>query len=237
MKHDREEVLRVSVLIAAAGTGSRMGAGVNKQFLMLGDMPVLAHTLLAFEGVEQVSEIVISAKEDEIVTIGHLIQDFGIRKVRAVVPGGATRQESVRLGLEHVTEQKVLVHDGARPFVEKEHILAVVEALQMHDAVTLGVRVKDTIKRVDKSGCVCETPERDGLFQIQTPQGFLTEVLRNAHQKALEANFQATDDAALAELIGVPVYVISGSAWNLKLTAPEDLVIGEAILAAKQRKK
>ncbi|MBE5040374.1 2-C-methyl-D-erythritol 4-phosphate cytidylyltransferase [Ructibacterium gallinarum] len=233
MKHEKQDVLQASVIIAAAGTGSRMGAGVNKQFLMLGDMPVLAHTLFAFENAELISEIVISAKHDEIVTISHLIQDFDIRKVKAIVPGGETRQESVRLGLEHVTSKMVLVHDGARPFVEEEQILTAIRMLHKHQAVTLGVPVKDTIKRVDSHENVCETLERSGLFQIQTPQGFRTDVLRKAHQKALKEEFQATDDAALAEYIGVPVHVISGSVWNLKLTTPEDLVMGRAILAAR----
>lgn len=222
-----------SALIAAAGLGSRMGTGVNKQFIMLDDMPVLAHTLLAFDSASQIDEVIVVTQETEILTVSDLVKDFGIRKVKGIVPGGATRQESVRLGLSHVTCGKVLIHDGARPFVTPEQIDAVADQLESCDAAALGIPVKDTIKRVGVNGLICETLERDGLFQIQTPQGFRTEVIKKAHAQAALDEISVTDDCALAEYIGIPVRIVTGSAHNLKVTTPEDLVIAEALLLGK----
>ena len=219
----------VSVVIAAAGSSTRMG-GINKQFLLLNKIPVLAHTLLRFSKLPSVSEIIIAARKDDLLLINDMVKDFGIQKVKAVIPGGANRQESVRLGLEHINEPIVLIHDGARPMVTNECIEKVIKQLEACDAAALGVPVKDTIKRVMPNGQIIETLNRDELVQIQTPQGFRSEIIRDAHKRALIENVFATDDCMLAELMGIPVYVVSGDYQNIKITTPEDIAICEAML-------
>lgn len=220
----------VSALIAAAGMGTRMGAGVNKQFLLLEGVPILAYTLRAFDASDLVEEIIVVSREDEILTVSDLVKEFGIRKVKGIVPGGRTRQESVRLGLAHITGDRVLVHDGARPFVAPEQINAVAKALKNCPAAALGIPVRDTVKRVDAMGRIVETLEREGLYRIQTPQGFHTEQLKKLHEEAEKQGISVTDDCALAEDRGIPVTIVEGSAVNLKVTTPEDLQIGRVLL-------
>ena len=225
----------VSAVIAAAGSGSRMKSSVNKQFLLLDGIPVLAHTLKVFQDAEVIDEIVIVASEKELLSIGELVDKYNITKVKEITKGGATRQESVKCGLEKISGSRVLIHDGARPFVTKDQIEEVAQRLLYCSAAAVGVKVKDTIKRVNKDNVIVETLDREELVQIQTPQGFVSDVIIDAHNRAEKEGILVTDDCALAEYMGIDVYVVEGSSRNIKITVPEDLEIGEAFLKGGKR--
>ena len=225
----------VSAVIAAAGSGSRMKSSVNKQFLLLDGIPVLAHTLKVFQNAEIIDEIVIVASEKELLSIGELVDKYNITKVKSITKGGATRQESVKCGLEKISGSRVLIHDGARPFVTIKQIEEVAQKLLYCSAAAVGVKVKDTIKRVNKDNVIVETLDREELVQIQTPQGFVSNVIIDAHNRAEKEGILVTDDCALAEYMGIDVYVVEGSSRNIKITVPEDLEIGEAFLKGGKR--
>lgn len=225
----------VSAVIAAAGSGSRMKSSVNKQFLLLDGIPVLAHTLKVFQDAEVIDEIVIVASEKELLSIGELVDKYNITKVKEITKGGATRQESVKCGLEKISGSRVLIHDGARPFVTEKQIEEVAQKLLYCSAAAVGVKVKDTIKRVNKDNVIVETLDREELVQIQTPQGFVSDVIIDAHNRAEKEGVLVTDDCALAEYMGIDVYVVEGSSRNIKITVPEDLEIGEAFLKGGKR--
>lgn len=226
----------VSAVIAAAGNSVRMG-GVNKQLLMLDGIPALARTLISFSEIPDITEIIVTVRNEDLLIISDMIKDFGIEKVKAIIPGGATRQESIRIALNHVTEPLVLIHDGARPMVSHEIIRNVIDCLETCDAAAPGVKTKDTIKKVDSSGIITETLERDGLVQIQTPQGFRTDIIRSAHQSAAENSISVTDDCALAEIMGIAVHIVNGEYQNIKITTPEDVNICEALLSDGQTRR
>jgi 2-C-methyl-D-erythritol 4-phosphate cytidylyltransferase len=225
--------MSVYVLIPAAGMGRRMGASVNKQYLPLGDRPVLSHTIALFDRHPSVDHIFVICPEAEMALCRREVLDpFSFAKVRDLVPGGAERQDSVRNGLQacQAGEQDiVLIHDGARPLLSPTLIDPIIAAVQYHGAAIVGVPVKDTIKLV-RDGMIDETPARSLLWQAQTPQGFRFGLIRNAHAKALQKNYCGTDDASLIEWLGNPVAMIEGNYRNIKITTPEDLVLARAFL-------
>jgi len=223
-----ESVNSVSVVVVAAGNSSRMG-GINKQFLFFGETPVLVHTLRAFCTLPEIGEIIVVTRAEDCNAVASMLDTHAITKVKAIVPGGQSRQESVCLGLAHVGADKVLIHDGARPFVTKQEILDVIAALYECDAAVVGVPVKDTVKRVNPDGTVIETVPRNELMAVMTPQGFTTSVIQKAYQKANADGVALTDDTSAAEYAGVPVRVLLGSYQNIKITTPEDISHGEAI--------
>jgi 2-C-methyl-D-erythritol 4-phosphate cytidylyltransferase len=224
---------KVTVLIPAAGMGRRMGRSVAKQFLPLGDMPMLAHTLLAFQRASEIDEIIpILSKEDMESCLRDIIEGYHLTKVRTLVVGGKERQDSVANGLQKLEKDAsvVLVHDGVRPFVTSEMIHASVEHARKGESVAVGVPIKDTIKEVNDQGVVRATLERSRLWAIQTPQAFPAKVLRKAYDEAVTQRHYGTDDATLVERTGVAVRVIMGSYENIKITTPEDLLLAEEIL-------
>lgn len=229
MKQREKKQEKTSAVVVAAGNSTRMGGGCNKQLLMLADMPVLAHTLSAFSAAEEIFEIIVVTRDQDILLIQDLIKEFSIRKVKAVIPGGTSRQESVFRGLSEVTGERVLIHDGARPFITAEEIKAVISSLDECCAAALGVAVRDTVKRIDGNQMVRETIPRENLVQVQTPQGFHTKEILAAHKKAAEEGIEVTDDCALAEYIGIPVRILPGSRRNLKITTPEDVALAQAL--------
>lgn len=224
----------ISAIIPAAGVGRRMGTNKKKQYILLQGKPILAHTLEVFQHCERITEIIIVTNEDEINYCKNEIVDrFSLNKVVKVVRGGDTRQESVTKGLMEVSEKSshVLVHDGVRPFVSREALERLFNGLEGAEGCILGVPVKDTIKIVDTKGCVESTPNRDQLWAIQTPQVFKKDLLVGAYEKANKESFQGTDDASLVEsMTNSDVKVISGEYTNIKITTPEDLLLGERIL-------
>ena len=229
---------KVTALIPAAGMGRRMGKTVAKQFLPLGDKPMLAHTLLAFQRAPEIDEIIpILSQEDMESCLRDVIEHFHITKVKTLVVGGRERQDSVLNGLHKLDKDAsvVLVHDGVRPFVTLEMIRECVERARKGECVAVGVPLKDTIKEVDDKGMVRRTLERSKLWAIQTPQAFPVKILKHAYEEALQHKISATDDAMLVERSGVMVRVIMGSYENIKITTPEDLIVAEEILKRRQR--
>jgi 2-C-methyl-D-erythritol 4-phosphate cytidylyltransferase len=229
--------MNATVLIPAAGTGSRMGAGVNKQYLTLADRPILAHTLALFDGHPAIGDIyIISPREEIPFCRDEIVARYGFAKVRSVVPGGAERQDSVANGLAACAagdREVVLVHDGVRPLFPATLIETVIATAERRGACLVGVPVKDTIKEVE-GGLVRGTPERTCLWLAQTPQAFRVGLLRTAVAQARADGFRGTDDASLVERLGVPVAMVEGSYRNIKITTPEDLVLARALLAAAE---
>ena len=218
-----------SAIIVAAGMSSRM-EGINKQFLSLDGVPVLARTINAFEKVNGIKEIVLVVRDTELFIASDLVKDYGFKKVTAIIPGGNTRQQSVFNGLKNATCPLTLIHDGARPFISKSIIERILSELENNIAVAPGVTPKDTIKILDENGFIVNTPDRESLTCIQTPQGFVTEEILKAHQYAQDKNINATDDCALMEQLNIPVKVIKGSYKNIKITTPEDIAVALKIL-------
>ena len=216
-----------AAIIAAAGSSVRYG-GENKLMQELGGMPVLARTLLAVDRARSIDEIVIAAREDELLPYAQLCKTFGIQKPVKVVPGGATRTESVLRAALEASEGATLlaVQDGARPLVTSALI---------DDAVAAApaIPVTDTIK-VAHDGIVESTPERSTLFAVQTPQVFDAELLKAALQDALRADAALTDDCSAVERFGKEVHLTAGDQENIKITTPLDLTIAEAILQRRE---
>ena len=220
----------VSAIIVCAGNSTRMG-GVNKILMPLGERLVIGVTMLAFEQVEEVSEIVIVAREADIPAIQAEAQAAGITKLSACTTGGATRQESVINGIRQIGKSSnlVAIHDGARPLVKPEHIRRVIKDASVFGGATLGVPVKDTIKTVD-GGLIIDTPPRKSLYITQTPQIFKRDLFFEGIDFALEHGLDFTDDCQLVEAIGGKVYMTTGDYTNIKITTPEDIRLAETLL-------
>lgn len=228
----------VTAIIVAAGQGTRMKAGINKQYLHLQGKPILAYTLEVFEKCSEIDEILVVVGENEREKcFQEVIKPYGYKKIKKMVLGGATRQESVYNGLKAITTNTdiVITHDGARPLVHKQTLRNSIQETLIHKGIIVGVPAKDTIKMINVKGFVDSTPKRDLLWSVQTPQGFSYELLMDAHEKALKDGFVGTDDAMLVERIGYPIKMIKGTYDNIKITTPEDLIIAEAILNIRGR--
>lgn len=218
-------------VVAAAGQSARMG-GVNKQLQLLAGVPVLARSLKALEQVPALDGIVLVAPPHSAPEFTEAAAGWGLKKIMSVVPGGISRQQSVFFGLLAVPFgcRIVLVHDGARPLVSKKEIEDVIMAAQEYGAATLAVPVKDTVKASSSDGFVADTPDRKKLWLTHTPQGFLFDVLMEAHRLAAGSGVLHTDDASLVEAAGRRVKLVAGSYSNIKITTPEDILIAEALL-------
>ncbi|MEC0371262.1 2-C-methyl-D-erythritol 4-phosphate cytidylyltransferase [Paenibacillus chibensis] len=227
---------RVGVVVVSAGRGTRMGTRESKQYLLLQNKPIIIHTLEVFERMPLVQEIVLVTGADDIDRCSAWIAEYGLRKVVKVIPGGRERQESVYKGLMEIGTEWVMVHDGVRPFVEPEHVLACCRQAQLSGAAVLAVKVKDTIKQVSESGIIEATPDRRSLWAIHTPQAFRLSELKKAHELAEADGFTGTDDSMLVERMGVPVAVVEGSYTNIKITTPEDLAYASFMLQHKGEK-
>lgn len=221
--------MKTQIIVVAAGTGSRLKAKLPKALVKLKRVPLVSWSLGVFERCALIDSVVLVANKQYLGDFKRIARGF--KKVRAVVTGGAKRADSVRLGLEATDPDTalVLVHDAARPLIDELSIKNLLQALKSYDAAVLAVPVKPTIKMVDeKSLCVSKTLPRQLLWEVQTPQGFKKDVLVKAHQQKIKE--EATDDAMLAELMGVKVKVVRGQERNLKVTTPEDLAIAEGLL-------
>jgi len=221
-------------IIAAAGAGTRMASNRPKQFLLLAGTPVIIHTLKPFEECEQIHEVIVVLPAEESAGFLSLAGKYGLRKVARVVPGGATRAESVKRGLMAIrsaTAEIVAVHDGVRPFVTVGEIDRAITAARADGAAILVAPVTDTIKQVS-GGSVVKTLDRGVLRRALTPQCFRYELLRQAYQRADVNDPLLTDESALVEQLGHRVTVVEGSSRNIKITTPADLAIAEAFLTA-----
>lgn len=229
---------RCAALVAAAGSSSRMG-GVNKLLEPLDGTPVLARTLTALQQSEQVDEIIVATREEDLVEISRLCHTYGITKCTKVVRGGVSRAHSVLLAaLEASPEMELLaVQDGARPLVTPELIGRVITAAARCGAAAPAVPVKDTVKAVREDGAVERTLDRDVLRAVQTPQVFEADLLKAALQAALEGNVPVTDDCSAVERLGKVVFLVEGDEENLKITVPADLILAEALLQAREDRR
>jgi len=228
---------RTVALIPAAGMGRRFGATVEKQFLFLDGLPLLARTLYPFQHSPWIQAIVLVVPQGRDAAVREsILEPYGFSKVLRVVAGGPERQDSVRLGLESLGPEWdfVLVHDGARPLVSEEIIARSVEQTLLHGATLVGVPATDTIKEVDPKGWVVRTLPRSALWMVQTPQTFRFDWILRAHREAHEAGFVGTDDAALVERLGIGVRIIEGSYDNIKVTTQRDLALAREILAGRK---
>lgn len=223
---------RCGAVIVAAGSASRMG-GIDKVMAPLGGTPMVARTAAAFQNCDAIAEIVIVTRPDLIRPISALCA--GMDKVRAVVAGGSSRQESVWLGLNALSEdiQLAAIHDGARPLISNLVIDRTVRAANSYGAAAPAVPVKDTIKVV-KGGLVEKTPDRATLQAVQTPQVFDFDLLRGALKQAEEEKAAVTDDCSAVERLGMKVKIVEGDERNLKVTTPMDLKIAEMLLEEMQ---
>jgi len=226
--------MKVIALIPAAGMGKRMGAGINKQYLLLDGMPIVARTIAVFERHPLVDDIYLIIPEEEIPFCREeVVERYGFAKVRAIVPGGKERQHSVLNGLRAIAgaddDDVVLIHDGVRPFVPAAVLTHAVEVAASGDGALVVVPAKDTIKVV-ADGIVRETPPRENLWLAQTPQAFRFGMILAAHEIAEAEGYLGTDDAMLVERLGRQVRIVVGDYRNIKITTPEDLILAEAFL-------
>src|SRR5688572_19674342 len=223
----------LSAIIVAAGSSQRMG--FDKLLALLGDKPVLAHTLDAFEQTSCVNEIILVARAERVAEFQNLVKQGGFRKVRKVVAGGAQRQDSVRAGLEELSPSAgyVAVHDAARPLVMPEQIERVFSLAQEHGAAALAEPITDTLKRADKKGFVTAGVVREGLYAMQTPQIFSRKLLVDAYAAVAADNLSVTDEVSAAEHLGARVLLVPNAEFNVKITYPRDLLLAQSALTRR----
>ncbi|TCT13769.1 2-C-methyl-D-erythritol 4-phosphate cytidylyltransferase [Natranaerovirga pectinivora] len=227
---------KVTAIILAAGQGKRMKSNIQKQYISLGNKPIIVYALSTFSKCKEIDEIVVVVSPGDINYFKkEIIDKYNIEKVVTIVEGGKERYHSVYNALKYIDGNNngyVLIHDGARPFVRKEEIKKCITSVKEYKACVLGVPSKDTIKKVEKEGFIEGTVDRKNLWLIQTPQGFSFELIKEAYVKFFEdSNTNITDDAMIVENYSdKKVKIVEGSYNNIKITTPEDLIFGEAIL-------
>lgn len=223
----------ISAVIAASGMGKRMNSDINKQYILLKEKPILAYTIEKFDNNEYIDEIIIVAREEEKEYChDEVVKKYGFKKVANIVGGGAERQDSVYNGLLAVNSlcNIVLIHDGVRPFIRDEDIINSINGAIKHKACVIGTPVKDTIKTVDIDKDIIDTPNRNTLWAVQTPQSFAYDIILEAYKEAQKNKMTVTDDSMLVEKLGYKVKIIEGSYSNIKITTPEDLKLAELLL-------
>lgn len=238
---------KIAAVVLAAGQGKRMGTETAKQYLLLDGKPVLYYALDAFEKSEVDTVVLVTGKDEIEYCKKEIVNCFGFTKVKTVVAGGKERYHSVACGLRALKDMNedyevVLIHDGARPFVTPQTISKLVTETRQKKACVIGTPVKDTIKIADENGCCAQTPPRNRVWAVQTPQSFEFELVTKAYEQLLQQEEEIlaegiviTDDAMVVEyMTDKKVYLVEGDYTNIKLTTPEDLVICEAFL--KNRK-
>ena len=233
--------IRCTAVMLAAGMGLRMGGDIRKQYLMLGGMPMLLHSIKTMQESPIITDVVVMVHKDDVEVVRGLLDEYGCaEKLRRIVVGGKERVHSVARGLESIdwSCDYVFIHDCARPFLDQPTLERLFETVQRTKACVAGVPAKDTVKIVDEDCDVKTTPNRASVWIVQTPQVFELDLIRNAHRKALaqEAYLASrgiilTDDAMVAEFAGeCRVRMVMATYRNIKITTPEDLVIGDAFL-------
>jgi len=223
-----------SVIIAAAGSGQRMG-GIDKILTPLLNLETIGYSLLAFDRARCSEKIVVVTSEEKIEIIKALIERLKIKTETEVVLGSSSRQKSVKEGLNACKNSEyIMIHDAARPMITVSQIDRLYETLKTKKAAALGVKVKDTIKIADENGKIISTPDRNTLFAIQTPQGFEMKLYKEAFKKAEGQNKEYTDDCQLVEAVGESVYIVEGSYENIKITTPEDIITAENFLKERE---
>lgn len=214
-------------VVVAAGRGTRMGLERPKVLLPIAGKPVLRWALEAFERCPQIDQVVLVASGEEVMAMRRRVGEWGLGKVKAVVPGGQTRTHSVMAGLSTLPQDTdvVAIHDGARPCITPEDIARTLEAAKKRGGAAAGFPCRDTLQEVDGQGQVCSTPDRNAHWAVQTPQCFVYGPLRQAYEQALQSGESFTDDVAVARRAGIPVELVDCGPGNLKLTSPEDVAL------------
>lgn len=226
---------KIAAIIVAGGTGSRMGTDVPKQFIKINGKEIILHTLSVFEKCDFIDKIIVVCHSDYLKFCNSLFAE--VKKDVIVTPGGKTRQESVFCGLKEAKDSEyVFVHDAVRCLIEETHIKMLYNELLKGNSCTLAVRVKDTIKIADENNIVTNTPDRSNLWQIQTPQAFLTKELFSAHEYAKKMGFEATDDCSVMEHFGKKITLVGGSYKNIKITTPSDIEIAKVFMKGSEDK-
>lgn len=232
---DEQKQIQASAVVVAAGSAVRM-EGRDKILYPLGGVPVIVHSLRLMEESELVQEIIVVTRQDAIMEVARLCQEYGLSKVGKILPGGESRTESVMIGLKE-TESKadvVAIHDGARPLLPRSVLEETIQRAAVSGAAAPAIPVKDTIKMA-KWGIVKETLPREVLFAVQTPQVFEPSLIKGALAKAMQDGVSLTDDCSAVERLGFSVLLTEGSDENIKLTTPGDLWLAEAILERRNR--
>ena len=223
----------LSAIIVSAGSSQRMGT--DKLFALLGDKPVVVHTLQAFEGAACVDEIILVGRDDRLAELRELVDRAGFKKVRHVVSGGVHRQDSVRVGMDLLASGAgyVAVHDAARPLITAEKIGRVFAECQIHGAAALAEPITDTLKRADEECFVCGGVDRSGLYAMQTPQIFSRDLLVRAYETVAANQLLITDEVSAVEHLGAKVLLVPNDEFNPKITYPRDLLLAESILRGR----
>ena len=228
---------KITAIVLAAGSGSRMKSKTKKQFMEIKGKPVIWYSLFEFEKSRVDEIILVTGKEDIDYCKKEIVEKYNLKKVKSVVAGGSERYESVYNGLKEVTGDIVLIHDGARPMITNEIIERSIEGVIESDACVVGVHVKDTIKRANEEGYIIDTPNRGELWITQTPQSFKTDLIKTAYEKMKEelekgnATLNITDDAMVVESFTTKqVRFVQGDYRNIKVTTPEDIDIAELFI-------
>ena len=227
-----------SAIILAAGSSTRMGDGVSKQFLSIGGMPVVSRTIMQFDRSEFIDEIIVVCKKDEIEMYDGFVEQYKISTPMKVVEGGSTRQESARFGSDAVDPKAryIAIHDAARCLITEEMIARVCHSafISRDRGAILAIKATDTVKIADKNAFIDTTPDRKTVWQAQTPQVFPLNAYRAAAYVARDEEFEGTDDASLLEHIKFPVKLVEGFRENIKVTEPIDILFAEAILNSRE---
>ncbi len=228
----------VSAIIVAGGKGERMGGELPKQFMEVLGKPVLSYTIHALSLCPEIAEIIIVTLGDYLVFCKDLAEEFGFQKVTKIICGGRERQDSVYNGLLELPEtaRYVVVHDGVRPLVRAETISACIAQAKQFGAAAAAVKAKDTVKTADSNQMITGTANRENLWFVQTPQVFEKKLLLEAHRRAIEDQYTATDDCMLVERLGQPVKLVTGEYENIKITTPQDLFIMEGLLEGEEER-
>ncbi len=228
----------MAVVIVAGGSGRRMGSEIPKQFIKVNGAEIIEHTLRVFLECRVAQKIVVVCNKDYIAHTQKLVSALSSTVPIEVVSGGSTRQASVYEGLQKVSDfEYVMIHDAVRCCLSVEDIHKLFDFLKASASCALGVRVNDTIKLADaNSGAILKTIDRENLWHIQTPQAFRVDDILHAHNLALQSGFEATDDCALAERVGMVVKIVEGSYTNIKVTTPSDLVLAGEFLKGRRFK-
>jgi 2-C-methyl-D-erythritol 4-phosphate cytidylyltransferase len=223
----------LSAIIVAAGSSQRMG--FDKLLALLGDRPVLAHTIEAFERTPSVHEIILVAREERVPEFEELVAQNRFRKVRPVIPGGQHRQDSVNAGMKQLSTESrfVAVHDAARPLITPEQIEGVFACARKHGAAALAAAVTDTLKRAGDDRVVTGGVARDNLYAMQTPQIFARDLLERAYLAVATKKLSVTDEVSAVEHLGERVLLVPNDDWNVKITFPRDLLLAQAAIARR----
>ena len=225
----------LTAIIVAGGSSRRMG--FDKTFALLAGKPIIAHSVATFEAADCVADIVIVGREDRLHEIRDAIVEHGSGKLRAIIPGGLHRQDSVAEGLKQISASTefVAVHDAARPLLTPAAVKRVYATAREHGAASLASPVADTLKRADENRVVCGSVDRERLYAMQTPQIFARQLLLDAYAQVAAKQLTITDEVSAVEALGREVVLVPNEQFNFKITYPPDLALAELVLASRRQ--